>query len=99
MPNPLRRFLDQLRTEAAAEADGGRFFRLMLAVAVIFFVGSLLAIGRIVWALSHGLAWVNFRGSPLSREEMYTALTLTVIVALCSIGVVWTLLKSLRPPS
>lgn len=94
--NFLKRFLDQLRSEAAAE--GGRFFRLMFAVAMIFLIGSLLAIGRIAWALGHGVVWVNYRGSPLSRGEMYTALALSAIVALCSVGIVASLLTSRRLP-
>ncbi len=94
--NPLRRFLDQLRREIAADAGGGRSFRLMLAIVMIFFIGSVLAIGRIAWALSHGTVWVNYRGSPLSRGELYTALALSGAVALCSIGIVVSMLKSFR---
>ncbi|MGB6452467.1 MAG: hypothetical protein WBE92_17080 [Steroidobacteraceae bacterium] len=94
--NFLKRVLHQLRAESAASAEGGPFLRLMFAVAAIFFVGSLLAIGRIAWALDHGVAWVNYRGSPLSRGEMYTALALSTLVALCSVGVVASLRRALR---
>jgi hypothetical protein len=97
-PNFLDRVLRQLRAESAASAEGGPFLRLVFAVAVIFFVGSLLAIGRIAWALDHGIAWVNFRGSPLSDRDMYTALALSGVAALCSVGVVVSLRKSFRGP-
>ncbi len=94
--NLFQRFVDQLRREAGTAPDGGRYFRLLFVVSAIFLVGSLLAIGRIVWALSHGVVWVNFRGSPLSRSEMYTALALSAVVALCSIGLVASLIKAFR---
>ncbi len=94
--NLLQRFLDQLRREAAPSADSARYFRLMLIVSAIFLVGSLLAIGRIVWALSQGVVWVNFRGSPLSHREMYIALALSTLVALCSIGIAVSLIKASR---
>jgi len=96
--NPFKRFLDQLRREAAADAPGGRFFRLIFVFAAVFFVGALLAIGRIAWALDQGVVWVNFRGSPLSHTEMYVALAMSCAVALCSIGIVVLLRKSLRGP-
>ncbi|MGB6449725.1 MAG: hypothetical protein WBE92_03135 [Steroidobacteraceae bacterium] len=96
--NFFQRALRQLRAESAASAESGPFLRLIFAVAAIFFVGSLLAIGRIAWALDHGVAWVNFRGSPLSHRDMYTALALSGFAALCSVGVVVSLRKSLLGP-
>jgi hypothetical protein len=96
--NFLKRFLSQLRAESAASAESGPFLRLMFAVAAIFFVGSLLAIGRIAWALDHGIAWVNYRGSPLSHREMYVALALSAVAALCSVGAVVSLRNSFRGP-
>lgn len=96
--NLLSRFLRQLRAESAASSEGGPFLRLVFAVAAVFFVGSLLAIGRIVWALDHGVAWVNYRGSPLSHREMYMALALSAVAALCSVGVVVSLRSSLQGP-
>ncbi len=97
--NLLKRFVRQLRAESAASADAGPFLRLIFALAAIFLVGSVLAIGRIAWALDHGVEWVNFRGSPLSHREMYAALALSALAALCSVGVVVSLRKSLRAPS
>lgn len=96
--NPLKRFLDQLRREAAADAPGGRFFRVVFVFAAAFLVGSLLAIGRIAWALDQGAVWVNFRGSPLTRGDMYIALAMSSAAALCSIGIVVLLRKSLSGP-
>ena len=94
--NPFKRLVDQLRREASADASGERFFRLLFAFAAVFLVGSVLAIGRIAWALEQGAVWVNFRGSPLSRGDMYLALAMSIAVALCSIGIVVLLHKSLR---
>ncbi|MGH8150063.1 MAG: hypothetical protein ACRETB_08825 [Steroidobacteraceae bacterium] len=94
--NPLKSLRSKLRAEAAADPQGAHFYRIVVTVAAVFFVLALLGIARIGWALEHGSVWVNFRGTVLTRRQMYTALALSGIVALASLGIVVTLTRSLR---
>ncbi len=95
-PRFLTRLTDQLRKDVGGEGGRGRFFRLIFTVATVFCIGSLLEIGRIAWALGHGTVWVNIRGLPLSHSDMYTAIALSAVVAVCSAGIVVLLLQSIR---
>lgn len=95
--NPLARLRRRLAAEAAADPRGGLVQRVGIALSGIFLVASLLAIGRIGWALGHGTVWVNYRGSVLSHGDMYLALGLSALVALGSIGMLGLLWRTPGP--
>lgn len=94
--NFLARLRSRLRAETAAGPKGAVFYRIGLTLGASLFVLSLLAIGRIAWAMSHAAVWVNYRGSVVSRDQMYLALALSIVTALGSLGIVVLLWRAVR---
>ncbi len=91
-PNRFSKLRERLRGRPPAGDPGEAWgSRVRVTVAALGFVVALLGIARIAWALTHGSVWVNYRGSVLSRGQMYAALALAIGVALGSIGIAVTL--------